>query len=115
MSEHAGRRVRAGGRPGRARRGLVTLGVVTTVALLGACSDDGGGSSIAAEKTTTTAGETTTTMDRPKGPAADVSTELTGGKGRLHRHGHARRHGQGRLPGARVRRRRQRDVLPGGR
>jgi hypothetical protein len=52
------------------------------VAALAACSDDdggGGGGGSSARSSTTRPVETTTT--KPSGPAADLSTELTGGEG----------------------------------
>ena len=86
MSEHVGRRIGADRRPRRTRgrhRGILALAVVAALALLGACSTAEGttGSRTGSAHKPTTAGKTTTTVSRPTGPAADVSQELTGGKG----------------------------------
>ena len=63
--------------PPRARTSrLVALLAVAALLALAACSDDKGDSSQAREATTTTS-----TVVRPKGPKADVSQVLRGGKG----------------------------------
>lgn len=55
--------------------------VVVCVALLGAAACTGSDSSSGSESTTSTKAAPEPTTPRPAGPAADVSTALTGGKG----------------------------------
>src|SRR3546814_14894362 len=55
---------------------------VGAAVLLAACSDDGSGTSERGEHDVAAdVSSTTTTVERPEGPAADISTELTGGDG----------------------------------
>jgi Alpha/beta hydrolase domain len=64
------------------RRGRVVGAVAVVLALgLASCSDDDGGDAGTTSSTTTEAGSTTTAVDRPEGPAADISEELSGGDG----------------------------------
>ena len=65
----------------RVKRGVLAVALAASIAILGACSDDGGDSSADADRSTTTSQETTSTVDRPGGPAADLSEELSGGDG----------------------------------
>src|SRR3546814_1202832 len=68
------------------RRSWGLRAAVGAAVLLAACSDNGSGTSergepdVAADVSSTTT-TTTTTVERPEGPAADISTELTGGDG----------------------------------
>ena len=70
---------------GRVRCGLaVFAGAALLTLTVGGCSSDGDDGDDAARGTSTTqttAPSTATTVDRPDGPAADLSEELTGGDG----------------------------------
>src|SRR3546814_111200 len=64
------------------RRSWGLRATVGAAVLLAACSDDGSGTSERGEHDVAAdVSSTTTTVERPEGPAADISTELTGGDG----------------------------------
>ena len=118
MSEHVGRRIGADRRPRRTRRRHRGSPRSRSSPRwrwwprAAPTSTSGSGTTTTAAKTTKTAEGATTTVDRPDGPAADLSQELTGGKGVFI--GTATpRPGRGWLRGARVRRRRHGDVVQG--
>lgn len=66
-------------RLGRRWSAAIALGAVALV--LSACSSGTSGRASTTTSSTEASGPTTTTVDRPEGPAADISEELTGGKG----------------------------------
>ena len=78
----------AGSARGRWRRAAVAAAVVFVLAL-GSCSSDDDGGDDAADSTSTTEDpvETSTTVNRPDGPSADLSEELTRRQRCVHRCG----------------------------